>query len=235
MELERGGRLRQRLDAVDAGQQVDACVRNLRLLACRHVGEPAAPRVGHVVGCGDTVDACHHDERSPSGWVGLEPEHLGDWHGRSAAHGVHGDGLPAEIVGGEDRPRVGRWWQSHHHRAAVVLVVDRPGQIGQQRLARQAALLGTAQAAHTGSPSAPVTALSHSASRAAISPRSRVEVFGFARSSSSIRRCGRSPLWPPAVPDCTSVLLHCPHSPPPPVAESSRTRAWRRQNTTLLG
>ena len=217
----RGARARRSI----SGRQLDAVDRRparrcMRSATCDcspavMLRDPAAPRVGHVVGCGDAVDACHHDERSAEWRRGR----LRTRASRGPAPAIRGARPPWRLPAGRGRRR-GR----PATRRQVVAVARPPtrrscsspadqADVGQQRLARQAALVGTVERRSRPAARRLRSRLcSHSASRAAMSPRSRVDVFGFARSSSSIRRCGPSQLEPRTVPDGTPVLLECTHS-----------------------
>ena len=128
-KLERGGDLRRHVGTVDRGEHVDAGVGDDRSLVPGELGDPAAPGVGQVVGRRDSVHPIHHDERIAE-WrrVWFEPEHLGDGDRRPAADCLHGGCLPAEVVGGEDRPGVDGRGEPHGDAPIVSLTAGGPRQ-----------------------------------------------------------------------------------------------------------
>ena len=149
VKLERGGDLRCHVGAVDRGEHVDAGVGDDRSLVPGELGHPAAPGVGQVVGRRDAVDPIHHDEGIAE-WhrVGFVPEHLGDRDRRPAADCLHCGGLPAEVVRREDRPRVDWRGEPHGDAPIVSLTAGGPRKVRQQRVAREAALVGNVEPAH---------------------------------------------------------------------------------------
>ena len=148
-KLERVGDLRRHVGAVDRGEHIDAGVGDDRSLVAGELGDPAAPGVGQVVGRRDAVHPIHHDEGIAE-WrrVGFVPEHLRDRDRRPVADCFHGGGLPAEVVGREDRPRVDWWGEPHGDAPIMPLTTGGPRQVGQQGVAREAALVGNVDPAH---------------------------------------------------------------------------------------
>ena len=112
---------------------------------------------------------CHHDERrAERRRVRFVPEHLGDRDRRAAAHGPHGGCLSAEVVGGEDRPRVGRRREAYDDAPVVPCVPATVHAMSTSSVSLdKAALGGSVEPVTTGSSSAPVTPRNQSANCAA--------------------------------------------------------------------